>query len=356
MKNTRPALPPLVDLVAERMTRIENQTIDETCPIGIIDFELWEWPQGVGLYGLYKHYQETGDPRVLNTINTWYERRLRAGLPAKNVNTMAPMLTLAHLAETDADKTRLALCTEWADWVMTEMPRTEDHGLQHIVTGETNAHQVWADTLFMTVLFLAKMGVILKRRDYIEESIRQFLIHIKYLFDRKTGLWYHGWTFDGRHNFANALWARGNCWITAGIPEYLDIVPDLPPSVESYLLDTLAAQAAALAKCQRPDGLWTTLLDDPRSYVEISATAGFGYGILKSVRKGYLGNAFIETGRNALDAVVRNISPDGTVRQVSYGTGMGRDLDHYRNIPVCPMAYGQALALLLLNEGLKLTL
>ncbi|MDR2674792.1 MAG: glycoside hydrolase family 88 protein [Opitutaceae bacterium] len=356
MKNTRPALSPLVNLVAERMTRIENQTIDETCPIGIIDFEHWEWPQGVGLYGLYKHYQEVRDTRILDTINAWFERRLRAGLPAKNVNTTAPMLTLAHLAGTGGDKTRLALCAEWAGWVMSEMPRTEDRALQHIVTGEANEHQVWADTLFMTVLFLAKMGVILKRRDYIEESIRQFLVHIKYLFDRKTGLWYHGWTFDGRHNFANALWARGNCWITAGIPDYLDIVRDLPPSIESYLIDTLAAQAAALAGCQRPDGLWTTLLDDPRSYVETSATAGFGYGILKSVRKGYLDNAFIETGRKALDAVVRHISPDGTVQQVSYGTGMGRDLDHYRKIPVCPMAYGQALALLLLNEGMKLGL
>ena len=41
----------------------------------------------------------------------------------------------------------------------------------------------------------------------------------------------------------------------------------------------------------------------------------------------------------------------GTVQQVSYGTGMGADLDHYRKIPLCPMSYGQALAVLLLTEG-----
>jgi hypothetical protein len=32
--------------------------------------------------------------------------------------------------------------------------------------------------------------------------------------DTTTGLWFHGWQFDGNgggHNYAKALWARGNC-------------------------------------------------------------------------------------------------------------------------------------------------
>jgi unsaturated rhamnogalacturonyl hydrolase len=37
------------------------------------------------------------------------------------------------------------------------------------------------------------------------------LLHIQYLFDAKTGLFHHGWTFEeGGHNFANAAWGRGN--------------------------------------------------------------------------------------------------------------------------------------------------
>jgi unsaturated rhamnogalacturonyl hydrolase len=74
-----------------------------------------------------------------------------------------------------------------------------------------NTQQLWDDTLMMTVLPLAKIGQVLKRPHYIEEAKRQFLIHIKYLFDTKTGLFHHGWTFlDGGHNFANAAWGRGN--------------------------------------------------------------------------------------------------------------------------------------------------
>ena len=87
---------------------------------------------------------------------------------------------------------------------------------------------MWDDTLMMSVLPLAKIGLLLDRPHYVEEAKRQFLVHIKYLFDRQTGLWFHGWTFDGRHNFAGALWARGNCWVTIAIPEIIEML-DLPP-------------------------------------------------------------------------------------------------------------------------------
>lgn len=344
----------LVDAVAQRMTRINNPgTITEVCPIGIIDFEKWEWPQGVGLYGLFKAYQETGHVELLEQISSWYQRRFAEGLPERNVNTMAPMLTLAHLVEITGDKEMNAVCESWAEWIMHEMPRTRDGGLQHIVSGERNEQQLWDDTLYMTVLFLARMGVRLGREDYLQESIRQFLVHIKYLFDRKTGLWMHGWTFDGRHNFANALWARGNCWITAGTYDFVEMVP-LPGGVRQFLLDTVADQVEALARLQAPDGMWHTILDDPTSYTETSATAGFGYGILKGIRLGFLDRCYLPTAEAALRAVISRIQADGTVIDVSYGTGMGRDLGHYRRIPICPMAYGQALTLLLLGEAARL--
>src|SRR6185295_19842575 len=151
---------------------------------------------------------------------------------------------------------------------------------------------------------LTKIGLVLGRPRYLEEAKRQFLIHIKYLCDRKTGLWFHGWTFDGRHNFANARWARGNCWVTIAIPEFIELM-ELPPGdgFRVFLLDALRAQAQALARMQDASGLWHTLLDDPSSYLEASATAGFAYGILKAVRKGYLEAEFEAVGVKALRAV-----------------------------------------------------
>jgi unsaturated rhamnogalacturonyl hydrolase len=343
-----------IHALTRRMMSIENSSITEVCPIGIIDFEKWEWPQGVGLYALWKISHLTGDADLLACINAWYDRRLAEGLPGRNVNTTAPLLALAHLLESRPDPARLAICSEWAEWILRDMPRTEEGGLQHIVSGEENRGQLWDDTLYMTVLFLAKMGVLLKRPDYIEEAIHQFLVHIKYLHDPATGLWFHGWTFEGRHHFARALWARGNCWITAGTFDFLEMVP-VPDGVRRHLVETVATQVRALERLQNADGMWHTLLDDSESYTETSATAGFAYGILKGVRLGHLDPALESTGRRALDAVLARVGDDGSVANVSYGTGMGHDLAHYRAIPICQMAYGQALALLLCTEALHRT-
>lgn len=342
----------LLERVNSRMLHLSNTSINETCPIGIIDFNKWEWPQGVGLYGMYKYYLKTGEKPYLQYIISWFEERMAEGIPDRNVNTTAPMLTLAFVAEEIHNNQMLTMCEEWAEWIMKEMPRTEEGGLQHIVSGEENPQQLWDDTLFMTVLFLAKMGVILERKDYRDEACYQFLLHAKYLTDTRTGLWYHGWTFLGRHNYAKALWARGNCWITAGIPELIEILK-LDGFYKQYLTGILESQVKKLAELQASSGLWNTLLDEKDSYEETSASAGFAYGILKGLHMGLLPREYQSVAERAVEGVLQHIDEDGTVGQVSYGTGMGTDLKHYRDIPLCPMAYGQSLTVMMLSEVLE---
>lgn len=314
----------------------------------------WEWTHGIGLYGIYKYYQLRNDERCRKIIEDWFSNRFRAGTPTKNVNTMAALLTLAYLYEERGEKSYLPYLDTWAEWVMHDMPRTEEGGLQHIVFNSENPQQLWDDTLMMSVLPLAKIGKVLGRPQYIEEAQRQFLVHTKYLCDRKTGLWFHGWTFAGRHNFAQALWARGNCWVTIAIPEFIELL-DLQPGhhVREFLLDTLEAQVRALEQFQDQSGLWHTLIPDPSSYLEASAAAGFAYGILKSVRKRYLPQKYEHIGVQAAKGVLANVSADGELKNVSFGTAMGHDLDFYKKIPLTSMPYGQALAVLCLGELLQ---
>lgn len=341
----------LLKKVNDRLLHLNNDSIEETCPIGIIDFDKWEWPQGVGLYGMYQYYQRTGDVTVRDQIVAWFRARIAEGLPERNVNTTVPMLTLAGIAWELQDEEFQALCTDWVQWVMTQMIRTPEGGIQHVVSGEMNEGQLWDDTLFMTVLFLAKMGVLLDREDYKQEAYYQFFLHAKYLLNTENGLWYHGWSFNGRHNFAKALWARGNCWITAGIPELIEILKP-EGAYKTYLQGLLRSQADTLEKLQAPSGLWHTLLDDESSYEESSAAAGFAYGILKGIHMGLLPEKFRAAAMRAVQGVTAQIDEDGTVGLVSYGTGMGSTLQHYRDIPLCPMAYGQSLTLMMLNEAL----
>lgn len=342
----------LLEKVTHSLLSIKNESIDEVCLIGIIDINNWEWAQGVGMYGLYKCYKELGKKEYLDYLIKWYDNHLAGELPDRNVNTTAPMLTLAYLAEETGRNDYMALCLDWAEWIMNDMAKTEEGGIQHRVSGGENYNQLWSDTLFMTVLFLAKMGVMTGNEKYIEEVKKQFLMHIKYLYDTKTGLWFHGWTFEGRHNFANAHWARGNCWFTICVAELADLI-GLEGAFGQYVADTLTSQVEALSKYQHKSGGWHTLIDDPTSYLEASAAAGFGYGILKAARLGIIDKKYKPIGEKALEYVISNIGEDGVVNNVSYGTGMGRCLEDYKVIPICPMTYGQSLPMLILIEGIR---
>lgn len=341
----------LIDKVLKQMYEITT-IYDINEKVGTKYMEIWEWPQGVALFGLYLYYKETGDKKYFNKIVEWFEFHLKKGLPVKNVNTMCPMLTMTYVYEETKDEKYLKLLKEWLSYVMNDMPRTVEDGIQHITTADINEQQLWDDTLYMTVLFVTRMGVILNDDRYIQESIKQFLIHLKYLTDTKTGLFFHGWTFVECNNFANARWARGNAWYTAGLVDYLDMY-ECPSGVKAYLLSSLERQVAALENLQTENGLWHTLLDDESSYEEASATAAFGYGILKAVRLGYIDKKYKTMGLKAVDGVIKCIDDKGVVNQVSYGTGMGRTLDDYRNIPICPQLYGQSMTMLLLVEALK---
>lgn len=316
-------------------------------------YQCWEWTQGVGLFGLWKIFEKTREQKYFDMLLRYYNERLEVGLPSKNINTCAPMLVLSYVAEETKNEEYISICKEWAEWIMNELPKTKEGGFQHITSDTLNDQELWDDTLMMTVLFLANIGRIIGNDDYIQESKYQFMLHIKYLTDKKTGLWFHGWTFHGNHNFTEALWGRGNCWITIAIPEFLNMI-SCEDSIKRFLIEALNLQIEALNKYQEESGMWHTLIDDPTSYVETSATCGFAYGIMRAAHLGFIDPSFKECAYKALNPVLGYITEEGIVNQVSYGTAMGRESKQfYKDIKIQSMPYGQALAILLLLEMIE---
>jgi unsaturated rhamnogalacturonyl hydrolase len=330
------------------------------------DTNTWEWTHGVGLYGLWRYYILTKDPSIKQRIISWFDMRFASGIEVdKNINTMSPMLTLACLYEESGDERYLPILMEWSYWAMYSANRTEQGGFQHDTFQGPSPQQLWDDTLMMTVLPLTKMGLLLKKPGYVAECKAQFAIHCTYLFDETTGAFFHGWTFKGNHNFASARWARGNSWITIAIPDFIELLDAAGADsgsdlVRSNLLAILECQLDFLARTQdRATGLWHTILDhnDEGAYLESSATCGFAYGILKAIRLGLCLEAKVENYRQmaetAVEGVLSNIDAKGELQKTSFGTAMGSDLDFYRRIPITPMPYGQAMAIMALTEYLQ---
>lgn len=342
----------LIKKTAQSMLSIEKSKFQEKCPISIVDINKWEWAQGVGLYGLYRYYEVSGDEKYLDILKNWFKDRINEGLPEKCVNTCAPLLTLSFVY--DGDEEYKALMKEWALWLMNDLERTPENGFVHSGSGVVCHNQLWDDTLFMCVLFLARAGIIFGEDEWLEETKRQFLVHLRYLTDLKTGLMFHGWSFEDRSNFAEAKWGRGNAWVTVCIPDYIDIMGDkLEKGMKDYLIGCLDSQIRALEKYQTSSGMWRTLIDDETTYEEASATAGFGYGIHKAVRLGYVDKRFEACAIKALEGIKGCIDENGVVDKVSYGTGLSYDVNYYKNIQILPMTYGQALAILFLSESMN---
>ncbi|WP_165225150.1 beta-galactosidase BglB [Affinirhizobium pseudoryzae] len=356
------------DLLSQTLSRVavglaRLKGINETAAVSDgsydLQFDEWDWEVGVGIYGLIRHAEAVGDRSLIEAIARWYDWQIGRGLPPRQVNSSSPMLPLAVLIDHVDRPDWEELVKDWADWLMTKLARTEDEGFQHVVKERPNEGELWDDTLFMTCLFLARAGQRFGRQDWIEEAFYQFMVHERFLADPVTGLWYHGWTFNGRHNFANAFWARGNSWITVAIPELFSLVNEIPDHLRRHLTYILRAQVATLAKHQRANGMFTTLVCDPDSPEETSATAGIAYGILRGIDLGLLDPELKPVARKALAAVLQRIDETGIVLEVSDGTPMGHTLDFYRQIPNVPAPYGQALVMLLLvrvmaeKEGLE---
>ena len=96
------------------------------------------------------------------------------------------------------------------------------------------------------------------------------------------------------------------------------------------------------------------MITNPDTYVEISASAAFLAGIMKGVRLGALNDEeYRDTIRRGVAGILDYVREDGTVEQVSYGTPIGWDEEFYQQIVCCPMTYGQALMIFLLQELLE---
>jgi len=337
-----------------------TKTADELEKIGVFkrDFgmEQWDWPQGVGLLGLSIAKDYLSDIQYESYLEYWFNARLKQDLPCKNVNTTAPLITLS-----DFDYAQ-DLAREWMAWVMEEANRTEERGLQHDVTARDirhrtlNTEQIWADTLIMTNLFIAKMGVRDNNEAWKNEALYQLLLHTKYLQDPKTKLFFHGWTFKERNHFGNVLWCRGNAWMTIGIPLTLEVLGDfIPPGVREYILGFYRNQIDSLLDnyLDKNTYMWHTVLTNPDSYVETSGTAGILAGILMGIQRGYLAkDKYLPICEKILSAVLDQIDDNGVVGNVSAGTPIQMTEQEYMDIVIAPMGYGQALTLIMLSVAL----
>ncbi|SFL74247.1 unsaturated rhamnogalacturonyl hydrolase [Paenibacillus sp. 1_12] len=320
----------------------------------------WDWKPGVGLIAAVTYGEVIGSDEVYEYVWRWMRDNRHKAAQQRVINSTAPFAALTELLrkKPEAAAEWMPLVREHGEWLMNEAPRTKEGGFEHTVTeGVDFPEQLWADTLVVGALFLARLASLTKDEGMAREAIKQVVVHLQMLQDETSGVLFHG--FDGyNHNHMSAArWGRANAWVTFGVPEIVAEVKHLT-SIPAEIGERYTALVQGLLKLQTANGMWHTVMNRPDFYLETSATAGIAYGFEVALRTGLISDDSLrkqlhEAVRKAADAVMIHVDVYGAVQGVSGGTPVMPTIEAYNEVKITPTPYGQALALLLISALLK---
>ena len=190
---------------------------------------------------------------------------------------------------------------------------------------------LWADDSYMSVPFLAQMGVESGDRAYFDDAARQVIQVSARLQDPATGLWDHSW-FENTVPDPKFYWGRASGWSIMAAAELLSVMPEDHPE-RARVLEIFRRGAQGAAATQGGMGLWHQLLDKNDSYLETSASAMFTFAIARGVNRGWLSPAYAPVAQAGWQALATRVRPDGQIEGICVSTTAAYDAVYYYNRP-----------------------
>ena len=198
--------------------------------------------------------------------------------------------------------------------------------------GYTPQTRLWIDDMYMITVLQSQAFRATGDRKYIDRAAREMCLYLDELQLKEgpaKGLFYHA--PDVKY-----VWGRGDGWMAAGMALVLDRLP-ADSEFRSRILEGYHAMMSTLLKYQRPDGLWSQLVDRPddsRNWGETSCTAMFAYAFMTGVARGWLDPAqYGPAARKAWLALCDRLDTFANISDVCVGTGKKDDLQYYFDRP-----------------------
>jgi rhamnogalacturonyl hydrolase YesR len=236
----------------------------------------------------------------------------------------APTLPFMALARGGVLSGARPLIDTMAAWVASGQARLADGTF---CRPEPEAGTVWADDLFMSVMFLLRYEELTGESKYLDDAAVQVVGIFDRLYDPSRGLSSHGW-FERGARRSPVFWGRANGWMAWGISELLLRLPAGHPR-RDRILEIFRQQMSGILKYQGDNGLWHQVLDRPETFEETSCTAMFVLALARGVRSGWLGPENAGPAGRGWRGVCSRILADGTVTGICQGTSIGPDLAFY---------------------------
>ncbi|MDB5010169.1 MAG: glycosyl hydrolase family 88 [Mucilaginibacter sp.] len=285
----------------------------------------------------YSDYSLKNFDMIFNSI-PYFEQLYKAKTPKSEFGSFFSMANLdacgamsAGLCEVDA----LASRKEYKDYLKRAANYISNKQLRlpdgTLCRPQPRNMTIWADDLFMSVPFLARMGKITGDAKYFDDAIKQVENFNKYLYDPMTGLFFHNYYNDVQMNGVSH-WGRANGWLAMAQVQLLNELPANHPK-RAELTGLLLRQIVNYSRYQDKSGLWHQLLDKPDSYLETSVTAMFTYAVAHAVNEGWINSKYISIANDGWRGLISKVTADGQLQDVCIGTNMDEDINFYYTRP-----------------------
>lgn len=344
------------------------------------DRNMWNYEDGCVLIGLRAMYQATGDNFYLNALRSFTDRYIEVDGNIRNY--VAAEYNLDYIPAgcvlyTLYDKTcepRYRKAIETLEEQLRHQPRTPCGSFWHKAI---YPNQVWLDGLYMGLPFHANYAIRFGDESALDDIMLQFRNARKYLYDEKTGLYYHAWNetkdvfwADPKTGLSPNFWTRAIGWYLMALADIYGMIPDN----RTDLIDEMAAlwkeAIDGMLRWQEKDsGLFyqlPALPNEKRNYLETSGSLMVAYSLLKGARLDVLTEPeyraagekilvgielrkfTVHDGKVELHGICKGagLGPTGNLRRngtVDYYLSEDAVHDEQKGVGVCMMAYAEYL-------------
>ena len=305
----------------------------------------FHYHQGVFLEGLDRVYKITGEKKYRDYIKAWVDFNVDADGNVPNCHTdefddIQPGLLLFDLYRDTGDE-RYKRPLDMFARVTEDWPVNSEGAVWHKYH---KPYQMWLDCMYMMGVITTRYAFEFDRPDLFDKVYTFMRVMRKHMMNPKTGLLYHMYDesrtnpFVDKEGLIRVHWARAISWVTVTCAEILEIMPT-DHKYRGEFLDLFTGLMKSLKKYQDEEtGMWYQVADrvnDPRNWLETSATALIAYSAAKGVRLGALDDSFRDVAKRGWEGELTHVKIENgnvDISGICVGTGVG-PLGYYLNRP-----------------------
>lgn len=219
----------------------------------------------------------------------------------------------------------LELINTIADYISNKQFRLDDGTLAR---HRPQYQSIWADDLYMSVPFLANMGVLTNDNKYYDDAVKQILQMAQRLYIPQKELFDHGWNVTSGTYDPYFFWGRANGWTLMAMAELLGVLPENYKGRDK-ILHLYRSMIRSLANLQDGTGFWHNLLDKNDTYLETSCTAMFTFAVAKGINEGWISHVYGPVALTGWNALTTRVLENGAVDGTCEGTTFAHDNTYY---------------------------